>query len=159
MATAIAGLMEVITLARAGRDLGDQPEEEQERDSGADHCEAGDRGDLRRRQRARPGQRCQRCIDDGSECQACSGHANGREPAQLPAGDQRPDGVAHGNEQHLRDRPASTPPALRPASSATPASSPAHRVTVSLSLPPVSHASTATVIGTEAISRPLRELG
>jgi hypothetical protein len=51
--------------------------------------------------------------------------------------------------------------ALRPASSATPASaasSPAHRVTVSLSLPPVSHASTATVIGTEAIRRPLREL-
>jgi len=49
-----------------------------------------------------------------------------------------------------------------PASSATPASpasSPAHRVTVSLSLPPVSHASTATMIGTEAISRPLRELG
>jgi hypothetical protein len=26
-------------------------------------------------------------------------------------------------------------------------------------LPPVSHASTATMIGTEAISRPLRELG
>jgi len=57
-------------------------------------------------------------------------------------------------------------PALRrhgaPASSATPASpvsSPAHRVTVSLLLPPVSHASTATMIGTEAISRTLRELG
>jgi hypothetical protein len=86
----------------------------------------------------------------------------GRKPAQLTAGDQRPDGVAHGNEQYLCDRPASTPPALRPASSATPASpasSPARRVTVSLSLPPVSHASTATMIGTEAISRPLRELG
>jgi hypothetical protein len=36
---------------------------------------------------------------------------------------------------------------------------PAHRVTVSLLLPPVSHASTATMIGTEAISRTLRELG
>jgi hypothetical protein len=69
---------------------------------------------LRRRQRARPGQRCQRCIDDGSECQACSGYANGAEPAQLPAGDQRPDGVAHGNEQHLRDRPASTPAGTAP---------------------------------------------
>jgi hypothetical protein len=44
------------------------------------------------------------------------------------------------------------------APSATPAS-PAHRVTVSLSLSAVSHASTATMIGTEAISRPLRELG
>jgi hypothetical protein len=32
-------------------------------------------------------------------------------------------------------------------------------VTVSVLLPPVSHASTATMIGTEAISRPLRELG
>ncbi len=54
------------------------------------------------------------------------------------------------------------PPALRPGSSATPASpasSPANRMTVSPSLPPVSHASTATMIGTEAISRPLRELG
>jgi hypothetical protein len=28
-----------------------------------------------------------------------------------------------------------------------------------VSLPPVSHASTATMIGTEAISGPLRELG
>ena len=49
-----------------------------------------------------------------------------------------------------------------PASStipASPASSAAHRVTVSLSLLPVSHASTATMTGTEAISRPLRELG
>ena len=56
---------------------------------------------------------------------------------------QHPADTAPGQQRHPRQ----------------PGQQPAHRVTVSLSLPPVSHASTAAMIGTEAISRPLRELG